>query len=162
MYFTSHTEDFVKEFYTSIDIFEPLQLNFKIISARLGIRLFYWNEPSQALFLNNFPYIFLNALSTEQAMWQDFCHELAHILFHVGNQRLMSKSFREYQETKANSFMYHACIPTFMLEQLQINDYTYESIKLVQRLFNVEKAFAVHRLTQYLNKKLFMLNSHGA
>ncbi|WP_225230199.1 hypothetical protein [Ureibacillus galli] len=72
----------------------------------------------------------------------------------------MTKSFREYQEAKANNFMYH--VPTFMLEQLEITDYTNESIKLIQSLFNVEKAFALHRLTQYLNKKFFMLNSHGA
>lgn len=75
MYNSSHIEDFVKELYTRIDIFEPLQLNFKIISSKLGIRIFYWNEPSQALFLNNYSYIFLNAHLTEQAMWQDFCHE---------------------------------------------------------------------------------------
>ncbi|RNC98295.1 ImmA/IrrE family metallo-endopeptidase [Lysinibacillus halotolerans] len=161
MYY-SHIEDFVKEFYTRMDINDPLQLNFKKVSSKLGIRVFYWNESSQALFLNNYSYIFLNNQLTEQAMWQDFCHELAHVLLHVGNQRQMPKSFREYQEAKANNFMYHACVPTFMLEQLEITDYTNESIKLIQTLFNVEKAFALHRLTQYLNKKFFMLNSHGA
>lgn len=154
MYSTSHTEDFVKELYTKIGILEPQQLQFQFIASRLGINVFYWPEPSQALFLKDYAYIFLNENVTDQKKWQEFCHELGHVLLHAGNQCQISPSFREYQESKANHFMYHACVPFFMLDELQINDYTNESVLLVQQQFNVEKEFAVHRLTQYLNKRL--------
>ncbi|MEK9196854.1 ImmA/IrrE family metallo-endopeptidase [Ureibacillus sp. FSL E2-3493] len=154
MYSTSHTEDFVKELYTSVGILDPLQLNIKIISSKLEIRVFYWHEPSQAIFLNNYPYIVLNSQQSDQAMWQDFCHELCHVLFHSGNQRRIRESFRQYQEAKANQFMYHACIPSFMLDELNIFDTTYESIRKVCKLFNVEYEFASKRLTKYIFNKL--------
>ncbi|MCS1383525.1 hypothetical protein NXZ75_15050, partial [Lysinibacillus sphaericus] len=63
--------------------------------------------------------------------------------------------FREYQEYKANNFMYHACVPSFMLDELEPSDLTVEN---VQRLFNVEYDFAFKRLEQYRSKKLLMLN----
>lgn len=161
MYFNSYTEDFVREFYTKINVLRPQQLQFQMIASKLGINVYYWHESSQALFMGEIPYIFLDEHLSSQQQWQNFCHELAHVLLHTGNQRRMSSGFREYQETKANLFMYHACIPTFMLQQLEIADYSNETVLFIQKLFNVEKEFALHRLTQYLNKKRFMLNLHS-
>lgn len=97
----------------------------------------------------------MNEQLSEQQKWQDFNHELAHVLFHIGNQRKMTESFRLYQEYKANQFMYHACIPTFMLDDLKINDYTYKTVLKVQHLFNVEFHFALKRLEQYIHKKYY-------
>ncbi|RTQ87964.1 ImmA/IrrE family metallo-endopeptidase [Lysinibacillus telephonicus] len=48
-------------------------------------------------------------------MNQEFYHELGHVVLHIGNQRQMTDSFRRYKESKANHFMYHACVPTFMI-----------------------------------------------
>jgi len=151
---TSYMENFVKEFYTKLDILEPHQLDYKEISYKLGIKIFYWYEPSQALFLKQHSYIFLNAHLSKVQKWQDFCHELGHVLLHAGNQRRLSAEFVKYQEAKANLFMYHACVPSFMLDQLEINDYTSETINLVAGLFCVEGPFAARRLEQYINNKL--------
>ena len=49
--------------------------------------------------------------------------------------------------------MYHACIPTFMLDELIDNDSSL-TIKDLQLIFNVEYDFAEKRLTQYFNKKV--------
>lgn len=76
-------EDFVKEMYQRISILKPLQLNFRFIAAKLGIKVFYWKEQSQALFLKDYPYIFINEQLNEQQQWQDFGHELGHVLLHV-------------------------------------------------------------------------------
>lgn len=100
-------------------------------------------------------YIFLNNQLTDQQKWQEFNHELAHVLFHVGNQRKIPDSYRIYQEHKANHFMYHAWIPTFLLYNLNINNYTYRTILLVQELFNVEYNFALKRLEQYISNKYY-------
>ena len=155
MYTMSHTEDLIKEMYLRIGIFNPHQLNYHKIAKKLGVKVFYWEDTSQALFLKDLACIFLNKNLTQQQMWQEFCHELAHVLFHWGNQRRMSESFRKYQEAKANQFMYHACVPSFMLNDLNLNDITYESVQLVSKLFNVEYTFARKKLTQYVNKNVY-------
>lgn len=98
-------------------------------------------------------YIFLNEQLTPQQLWQDFCHELAHVLLHIGHQGRMSLLFREYQEHKANNFMYHACMPSFMLDQLDLYDCTPLTVIQLQGLFNVEYDFAEKRLTQYISNK---------
>lgn len=153
---TTHTEDFIQELYTQIGISTPYKLNFQSIAMRLGIQVFYWSDKSQALFLREHAYIFLNEQLTPQQQWQDFCHELAHVLLHNGHQGRMSPLFREYQEDKANNFMYHACIPSFMLDELGQSDASTLTVHHVQQLFNVEYDFAVKRLVQYIsNKQLF-------
>lgn len=154
----THTEEYIKTFYTKIDILKPQELKFQTIAERLGINVFYWPETSQALFTGNKSFILLNEKLTSQQQWQDFCHELAHVLLHTGNQRTMPESFRTYQEAKANTFMYHAAVPTFMIHDLHIEDATRQNIHLVQQLFNVEYDFASIRLTHYLNRQRDMLN----
>ncbi|UDK97179.1 ImmA/IrrE family metallo-endopeptidase [Lysinibacillus sphaericus] len=152
----SHLEDFIKEFYFKMNIITPPLLDFREIAKNLGIKVFYWSETSQALYANDLPYIFLDESLTQQQQWQDFCHELAHVLLHTGDQFFMYPLFREYQEYKANNFMYHACMPTFMLDELQLYDYLPQTVLKLQELFNVEYEFAMKRLTQYLNKRSYV------
>ncbi|QPA52741.1 ImmA/IrrE family metallo-endopeptidase [Lysinibacillus sphaericus] len=63
----------------------------------------------------------MNERLTKQQLWQDFCHELCHLLMHNGQQRRMSRLCRDYQENEANNFMLHACMTTFMLDQLELS-----------------------------------------
>ena len=53
MNYTTHTEDFVKDLYLKIGIYQPHQLNYKTIAEALGIKVFPapYDGPSQALFL---------------------------------------------------------------------------------------------------------------
>lgn len=155
MRYTTHTENFIKDLFNKMDITKPNHLNISNISIKLRIQIFYWKDVSQALFLKEKAYIFLNNQLTPPQQWQDFCHELGHVLLHTGNQQRMYPLFREYQEYKANNFMYHACVPSFMLDELEPSELTVEN---VQRLFNVEYDFAFKRLEQYRSKKLLMLN----
>lgn len=154
----THLEEYVKEMYLKIGITKPSQLDFHKVKDLLGIRVFYWPEASQALFMGHQGFIFLNEHLTPQQQWQDFCHELAHVLLHTGNQGLLSPLFIEYQENKANSFMYHACVPTFMLDELRLYAPTSTNIWRVQKLFDVEPAFARKRLEQYISNKQNMAN----
>lgn len=147
----SYLEDFIKDFFSQMGIHSPSLLDFRVIAKNLGIKVFYWLDSSQALFAKEKPFIFLNETLNQQQQWQEFCHELAHVLLHIGDQFYMSPLFREYQEHKANNFMYHACMPTFMLDELQLDDSTPQTVMKLQELFNVEYEFALKRLTQYLN-----------
>ncbi|CAM5248283.1 ImmA/IrrE family metallo-endopeptidase OS=Lysinibacillus sphaericus OX=1421 GN=LS41612_10585 PE=4 SV=1 [Lysinibacillus sphaericus] len=79
----SHLEDFIKEFYFKMNIITPPLLDFREIAKNLGIKVFYWSETSQALYANDLPYIFLDESLTQQQQWQDFCHELAHVLLQI-------------------------------------------------------------------------------
>lgn len=90
MKYTTHTEDFIEELFVRMDILTPHQLNFHKITLHLGIQLFYWADKSQALFLKEQVYIFLNEKLSDQQQWQDFCHELAHVLLNSGHQGRMS------------------------------------------------------------------------
>lgn len=149
MVYTTHTEDFIQNFYKCMGIMTSQQINYQKMATQLGIQLFYWSDKSQALFLKENVYIFVNDQLTKQQQWQDFCHELAHVLLHTGDQSRMSPLFREYQENKANNFMYHACVPSFMLDEIEPNNLT---VEYVQEQFNVEYDFARKRLKQYLSK----------
>lgn len=155
MHYT-HLEDYVQQFYTRLDITDPTLLHFEVVAFRMGLKVYYWSDSSQALFANQKPYIFLDESLTQQQQWQDFCHELAHVLLHTGDQFYMYPLFREYQEYKANNFMYHACMPTFMLDEMQLYDYLPQTVVKLQELFNVEYDFALKRLTQYLNKRFYV------
>lgn len=150
MYYYSHLEDYIKNFYTRIKIFGPLDLDIKRIADELNIKIYYWNDRSQALFLKDIAFIFLNKdLSTEHQQ-QDFMHELCHVLLHTGDQMRMSPLFREFQEFKATNFTFHACVPTFMLEKMVFPDSEAKAINMIQRTFHVEYSFAKKRLDQYL------------
>ncbi|WBF54865.1 ImmA/IrrE family metallo-endopeptidase [Lysinibacillus sp. JK80] len=160
MYYYSHLEDYIHQFYTSLNIRNPSFLNLENISIHLGLKVFYWYDKSQALFINGRSYIFINKRLTKQQQWQEFCHELAHVLLHTGDQFYMSPLFREYQEYKANNFMYHACMPTFMLDELQLRDIRTKTVIKLQELFNVEYEFALKRLKQYYNKQIVQNCNH--
>ncbi|WP_341320356.1 ImmA/IrrE family metallo-endopeptidase [Solibacillus sp. FSL H8-0523] len=152
----SHLEDYIKTLFHQLELTEPATLNMRAVAKKLDIKLFYWENASQAIFYDDMTAIFIDSRISPEVQWQDFTHELCHALIHTGDQLFMPPLFREYQEFKANNFMYHACIPTFMLDQIENLDYTTCSIHAVQQLFNVEYDFARRRLKNYLNKKLYV------
>ncbi|MGE7091706.1 ImmA/IrrE family metallo-endopeptidase [Lysinibacillus sp. NPDC048646] len=100
------------------------------------------------------PFIFLAQNFTVAQKWQEFCH----VLQHTGNHSVMPPSGIGHQENKANNFMYHACIPTFMLNRLEIYSGNVITVLHIQHLFNVEYDFAEKRLEQYISNKYNMLN----
>ncbi len=150
MSYTTHTDDFIRALYNHMKILKPQKLEFQTMAIKLGIQVFYWPDKSQALFLRERAYIFLNEFLTNEQQWQDFCHELAHVLLHTGHQGRMSPLLLEYQENKANNFMYHACVPSFMLDEIDPDNLT---VEYVQQNFNVEYDFAFKRLEQYFSNK---------
>ncbi len=70
----------------------------------------------------------------------------------------MNRLFRQLQEYQANSFMYHFCVPTFMLEKISLPRMQSEAIKLIGDTFNVTYPFAAQRLEMYRRKQFsFMM-----
>ena len=158
MKYYSHLEDYIKTFYTQLKIDAPELLELKTIAKKLDIKLFYWEDKSQAILYDDMSVIFIDSRISPEKQWQEFNHELCHVLIHTGDQLIMPPLFREYQEFKANNFMYHACIPTFMLDKLNIYDFNAVTVSKIQQLFKVEYDFAKIRLENYLNHKIHVLH----
>jgi len=139
-------EDFVKALYLRMGITSPEGINMDEIAAFLGIRIIHTSFSSRAF---TRPFVGINLLDSlsPQQQWEDFGHEIRHILFDSGVQFLLPKEWIRYVECKANSFMYHFCVPTFMLEKLDFPKYN--AALFVAATFNVTLKLAEKRLYQF-------------
>ncbi len=144
-YQTTLLEDWIKNFYYSLDIIHPHQLDLHDIANRLGLFVNY-KDISSRFYLDE---VILDKRLTEQEQWQDFGHELCHALRHEGNQLIMPKPFVELQEYQANLFAYHFCVPTFMLLKLDLPENNKEAKYYIGNMFNVTLGFAEKRLELY-------------
>ncbi|MEQ6377421.1 ImmA/IrrE family metallo-endopeptidase [Bacillaceae bacterium S4-13-56] len=95
--------------------------------------------------------IFLNENLTKQQEWQDFAHELCHVLRHVGRQEDLPYSFYQLKEWQDNSFMYHLCLPT-LLEKIKLESTMHRSTLIISEAFRVEYEFAYKKLEMYIRK----------
>ncbi|UAT32603.1 ImmA/IrrE family metallo-endopeptidase [Bacillus badius] len=153
MVYSTRLEDYIFSLYQSIHIYEPEQLSIDLIASRLGIDIEYINGASKTIHIQNQPLVLINQHLTPEAQWQDFGHELGHLLQHCGNQMCLPPPFIELQEWQANNFALHFCIPTFMMEQLEFPWRKQEVIYLLARTFTVEFSFAARRLERWLRRK---------
>ncbi|MCI0764673.1 ImmA/IrrE family metallo-endopeptidase [Bacillus sp. TL12] len=153
-YYTTQIEDYIKNLYHSLSIFIPEQIDMITIAQKLNIWLHFAPFGSRAICRNNLPSIIIDNRNMPYQQWEDFGHELCHVLFHVGNQLYIPKLFLDYQEAKANNFKLHFCIPTFMLRTLTLPETRKESIYLIAKTFNVSFHTAEQRLLHYENQLL--------
>ncbi|WP_242272364.1 ImmA/IrrE family metallo-endopeptidase [Bacillus cereus group sp. BfR-BA-01538] len=153
-YYTTQTEDYIEKLYKSLSIFIPEQLNMITIAQNLNIWLHFAPFGSRAIYRKDLPSIVIDNRKVSHHQWEDFGHELCHILFHVGNQLYVPKMFLDYQEAKARNFMLHFCIPTFMLRKLDLPETKKEAIYFISKTFNVSFKVAKQRLTHYENQLL--------
>ncbi|OES43522.1 ImmA/IrrE family metallo-endopeptidase [Domibacillus iocasae] len=150
VYTKTHLEDFIESIYTNIGIYHPRQLTPEEIAARLGLVLDYVDGTSKCVELGQFSLIMLNQNLSSAAQWQEFAHELCHLLRHAGNQHNLPPFFLKMQEWQAKSFALHFCIPTFLLEKLDLTDNKKSAIGIIAQTFGVEYDFAEERLEQWL------------
>ncbi|PAE17249.1 hypothetical protein CHH91_04375 [Virgibacillus sp. 7505] len=152
-YYTSHLEDFVEEVYQQINITEASHISKELIAGRLGIWLHYWDGKSKYINREDgMISILIDERLDSTAQWHVFGHELCHVLRHSGNQVLMPDSFKELQETQANIFAYHFCVPTFMLRKMLLPDQCHYAALIISDKFNVSYQFAAERYEMYMRK----------
>ena len=148
-------EDFVEELYMDIGIVKAKEIDMFAIASYLGIKLKFWDETSEAIEDEDGVFwILINEELGPKEQWQDFAHELCHVLQHEGYQLNMITDFIRYQEIKADNFMYNFCVPTFMLEEYKIANYynIEDGVSIVAKDFNVTEEFSRKRLIQFRNK----------
>ncbi|MDH4419973.1 ImmA/IrrE family metallo-endopeptidase [Bacillus cereus] len=153
-YYTTLLEDYIENLYHSFSIFVPEQIDMTTITQNLNIWLHFAPFGSRAIYRNDLPSIIIDNRKTPYQQWEDFGHELCHILLHAGNQLYVPKIFLDYQETKAKNFMLHFCVPTFMLRSLEFPETKKETVYLIANVFNVSFRVAEQRLLHYENQLL--------
>lgn len=152
-YIYSTIENAIRKLLISLSIETPEQLDMFEIARKLNVNLYFIDGICEANTLGAQNNIFINENLCLEKKRQSFAHELGHILLHDGYQLRLKDSFVDYQEWKANSFMYHFCVPTFMLEQIQFPRLFKQAAWLIAETFNVELHFAAIRLKQWIEKK---------
>jgi len=152
MYQYSYLEEYIIDLYKKIGISRPKQLKLEYVAKRLDIIVYTFGWPSEAVYANGRQYIYLNRNLTPEQKWQEFAHELGHILRHAGHQRKLHPLFVELQEWQADNFALHFCIPTFMLQRIRLPPDRQAAIYFISETFNVEMEFAEKRLDRYLCK----------
>jgi Zn-dependent peptidase ImmA (M78 family) len=159
-YQMTHLEEDIRDLYLSFGVTDPSLIDMYSLSYDLDIWIHDIDDESTLIKLNGNYTIFLNENLSPQERWQDFGHEIGHALKHEGNQDKLKKSFRTLQEFQANNFMYHFCVPTFMLLNYEITNFTDINIgtAFIMEKFNVTESFSKKRLEQFRNK-LFQAKS---
>lgn len=143
------TERHVYQLLDSISIHHPEQLSISTVSELINIPVKYWGFSSEAVRYKEKYKIFIDERISEQKKWQEFGHELFHVIGHEYCQnKRMHTTYYQLQENQANYFSYHFCVPTFMLDNLME-----VSIYEIMNQFNVEYEFAIRRYEMYENKQ---------
>ncbi|MEM1503742.1 ImmA/IrrE family metallo-endopeptidase [Domibacillus sp. 8LH] len=91
--------------------------------------------------------ILLNENLCEAKQLQEFAHEVCHLLRQSGNHTVLPFPFVQLQEWQAKTFTLHFCMPTFMLEKLDMPFDKRLAVNKAAHLFNVEYSFAEERLS---------------
>lgn len=152
----------IEKLYHSLDIFRPDQIDLMHIAHKLDIWVHEAELTSRGSVYKGMKSIVLDSRISEQKKWEHFGHELCHVLWHAGSQvKWMPQSFRLFQETKANNFSLHFCVPTFMILDSGL-PYTWnEATLFVMDTFNVTETFARKRL-EHFNKQVIGFEFYNA
>ncbi|PAD70851.1 hypothetical protein CHH83_01235 [Bacillus sp. 7586-K] len=149
-YYLSLLEQKIQKIYTDLGIFSPLDVDPYHIANEYNVWIYFHKGESKIYKRENELYsMYLDERLSIQEQWQDFGHEFGHVVQHVGNQHNLDKPFRKLQERQANNFMYHFCVPTFMLLDYELTNYYGDGIYFIMDKFNVTMNFAQKRLEMF-------------
>jgi len=153
-YLLTPFEQWAEQLWRQAGIREVGQLSIDEVAMRLSVWVHYLSETSQALEYMGMRSILIDKRLGEREQWEDFLHELCHVLRHAGNQTLMPKSFCESQEAEANRFVLYAAIPAFMLADMKIPNRLDEAAAWMADRFGVTPRLALRRLEQ-IQRRIF-------
>lgn len=138
----------IKNLYASINVTLARQLCPTAIAECLNISLAFL--PVNSMRINKS--IYLDSRLSTELQWEQFGHELCHVLWHPDNQLHITQSFIDMQERQANNFALYACIPTSMLMEMEMPEERCHAIHRMMETFNVSKPFAERRLDLHIEK----------
>lgn len=157
VYTLTNLEENIKALYLDLEITKPSEIDMWEFAYKFDIWIEYDVGKSELVETQKDSFtIFLNKHISPQEQWQDFTHEFGHVIRHVGKQHELREYFRNLQEFQANNFMYHFCVPTFMLIEYNISNCLdiENGAKFVSNNFNVTEEFAKKRLALFRDRLL--------
>ncbi|MEK4062167.1 MULTISPECIES: ImmA/IrrE family metallo-endopeptidase [unclassified Paenibacillus] len=145
-YFKTPLEQTIEDYYLSWAILRPEDLTIERVSNAFNVDVHLKRIKS---FSDNELYVIvINQQDERDEQRKTFFHELGHVLRHAGDQRQMSRLFRQMQEADAERFCLYSAIPFFMLEKLQLPVVEDEAAGKLAAVFQVPPEFALQRLKQ--------------
>lgn len=153
-YRTTPLEQWIEQLWLKSGIVSPSQLNIDDVAGRLDVWVHFMQDTSRALEYMGLRSILIDKRQGREAQWEDFLHELCHILRHAGNQTTMPRLFCEGQEAEANRFVLYASTPFFMLRELKLPDRMDEASEFIASHFGVTHELASKRLEQ-IQRRMF-------
>lgn len=145
---TTPMEQWIENLWRRAGILSPAQLNVDEVANRLNVWVHYLNQSSKALEWMGMRSILLDRRLSRVEQWEDFLHELCHVLRHAGSQTLMPQAFLEHQEADANRFVLYAAVPSFMLQGVRLPERQSEAADWIASHFGVTHTLAYQRLEQ--------------
>jgi len=153
-YLMTNLEESIRALYLQLGISSVDRLNPETVASGLGIWLHYAPVSSRALDRSGLQTIILDSRLTKEEQWEEFGHELCHLLLHAGNQLRLSEDAIRFQEHKADNFAYHFCVPTFLLQEFHLPPQLSEAAAILASAFGVTASFARERLKRYYRRLL--------
>lgn len=159
MYSITRMDDYVDNLYQNIGVTSTDDLKMDIISERLGIGLHFFQHGCQTAVYRGMKFIFIDERLPKEIQWQRYTHELCHVLWHYGNQSNMVNTkfhtLMAYQEVKAEYFSLTACMPAFLIRQLDLSKDPNLLQAEVQERFCVTPYYAEKRLMKLRDKLIY-------
>lgn len=147
-------EQWSEQLWVKCGIVSVNQLNVEEVAARLDVWVHRLGQSSRGLDYKGMRSILIDSRQSREDQWEDFLHELCHVLRHAGNQTTMPRSFCEGQEAEANRFVLYAAIPFFMLRNLRLPGSELEAAGFLAARFGVTFELALKRLEQIQRRRL--------
>ncbi|WP_307438915.1 MULTISPECIES: ImmA/IrrE family metallo-endopeptidase [unclassified Paenibacillus] len=130
------------------------------LAAKLHIWVYAMDMSSMAVENNGQFSINVDRRLSAKEQWEDFLHELCHVLRHSGNQMIMPDRYVDWQEQDASAFQLYAAIPISMLKKLPLPEQKNEMIALLSEEFQVTHRLAAARIEQIQRRVLQGIMDH--
>lgn len=147
-------EQWIEDLYKQHNFMKPSELTIIDVASRLNIWTYFLDSGSQAIERNGLYSICVDRRLSRAEQWEDFLHELCHVLRHSGNQIHMPNTYTEMQEIEANNFVLYASLPYYMIKELSLPNLNNEAIDLLIETFGVTHILAQRRLEQIQRRVL--------
>jgi Zn-dependent peptidase ImmA (M78 family) len=142
MRFCTEKEITISNQMKSLGICSASDLSYENLCTVFNIDILYRNGQSKCIFEDDYALIFLDNRLPYYEQRRVFFHELAHYLYHYGNQRKMPKPLLSLQEEQASYISLYLAMPRHIFEPALLK---YESVESLQEVFELPKDMIVDR-----------------
>ncbi|WP_052339157.1 ImmA/IrrE family metallo-endopeptidase [Gorillibacterium massiliense] len=141
-------EMWIEAFFQNLDISSTAQLNIDYIAERMDIWVYYQEMQSCHIDRGGLFSVNIDKRLTPSEQWEDFLHELCHVLRHAGNQFHLPEPLMEWQEQNAATFQLYAAVPFYLLKTLNMPAQEHSIVEFLVSEFHVTYTLAEKRLRQ--------------